>query len=110
MVEIIVYKNRADEVVSFQVHGHAGYADQGQDIVCSAVSVLTLNTVNSISHLLGIKLEPTSDLGILECHFPKQQDLLQQEKMQLLLQSMVLGIQAIKDNYSEYIEYKTKHV
>ena len=27
--------------------GHAGYAEEGQDIVCAAVSALVINTVNS---------------------------------------------------------------
>ena len=110
MVTIIVCKNSKEEVIALRVNGHAGYAEQGQDIVCSAVSVLTLNTINSISHLLGIKLLPESKVGLLECKFPEQEDEKLQEKMQLLLKSMLLGVQAIKDNYSDYIKFEMKYV
>lgn len=108
MVIVTISRNKKDEVEFLQVHGHAGYADRGQDIVCSAVSVLTLNTVNSISHLLGITLYPTSKDGVLECRFPTQSDDLLHSKMHLLLNSMLLGIKAIKDNYGDFVEIKFK--
>ncbi len=43
----------------FQVSGHAGYDEPGKDIVCSAVSALTINTVNALEEL-------TSDSVIVE--------------------------------------------
>ncbi len=47
MIKIIVYKELED-YVGLRLMGHAGYADAGYDIVCSAISVLTINLVNSI--------------------------------------------------------------
>ena len=32
----------------FHVKGHAGYAEEGSDIVCSAISVLTTTCVNAL--------------------------------------------------------------
>ena len=49
MIEIeieIQRKNR--QYRGFLCEGHAGYAQEGYDIICSAVSVLTVNAVNSI--------------------------------------------------------------
>ena len=40
-------------------NGHAGYAEEGQDIICAAVSALIVNTVNSVETL-------TEDLIISE--------------------------------------------
>ena len=56
MITIIVdYKSVEDKTIS-QVHfsGHAGYADIGHDIICSAVSVLLLTAINSIEEIVGI--------------------------------------------------------
>ena len=39
---------RKKECTGFQTEGHAEYADPGQDIVCAAVSVLIINTMNAI--------------------------------------------------------------
>ena len=44
MISVTVYKDRNNHYTGFRCDGHAGYAELGEDIVCSAVSVLTLNT------------------------------------------------------------------
>ena len=36
------------EYISVESDGHAGYAEEGQDIICAAVSALIVNTVNSV--------------------------------------------------------------
>ena len=48
MVRVTILKDQKDICRGFETSGHAGYADKGQDIVCAAVSVLTINTVNSL--------------------------------------------------------------
>ena len=47
MITIKVSKKNGS-YVDFVSKGHAGYAEEGYDIVCAAVSVLIINTVNSI--------------------------------------------------------------
>ena len=44
----ITVKKRNGNYLEFVSKGHAGYAEEGQDIVCAAVSVLVINTVNSL--------------------------------------------------------------
>ena len=41
--------NSRQKQVNFVVTGHAGFADYGYDIVCSAVSVLLMHTANHLS-------------------------------------------------------------
>ena len=41
--------------------GHAGYDDIGKDIVCAAVSVLVINTLNSIERFTDDKTSCVSD-------------------------------------------------
>ena len=48
MIRVTIYKNEKHECVGFKALGHAGYSENGQDVVCAAVSVLTINTVNAI--------------------------------------------------------------
>ena len=48
MTKVTIYKNDMNECVGFRAYGHAGYAEEGQDVVCAAISVLTINTMNSI--------------------------------------------------------------
>ena len=44
MISVTVYKDKNNHYTGFRCDGHAEYAEPGEDIVCSAVSVLTLNT------------------------------------------------------------------
>ena len=41
MVSVDLFKNRQGMITGYKVSGHAGFAEEGSDIVCSAVSALT---------------------------------------------------------------------
>ncbi len=47
MTEITFFK-RNGVYYGFKESGHAGYADAGQDIVCAAISAMTMLIVNTI--------------------------------------------------------------
>ncbi len=40
---------------SFKVQGHSGFAEEGADIVCAAVSSAAIMTANTITEILGEK-------------------------------------------------------
>ena len=48
MIKIII-KTDEDKIIGYNVFGHANFAPKGKDIVCSAVSSITQNS------LLGFK-------------------------------------------------------
>ena len=54
MTKVTIFRNFKNECVGFDAFEHAGYAEEGEDIVCAAISVLTINTMNAIE---GISLE-----------------------------------------------------
>ena len=41
-------KVNLETITGFRTEGHAEYAEYGQDIVCAAVSILVMNTMESI--------------------------------------------------------------
>lgn len=53
----------------FKVEGHALFANYGSDIVCSAVSAITIGTINEIIRLSNeenIILDTNEDEGIID--------------------------------------------
>ena len=48
MISVTVYKDKNTHYTGFRCDCHAEYAEHGEDIVCSAVSVLTFTTCNAI--------------------------------------------------------------
>lgn len=91
---------------SFTCSGHAEYDDMGKDIVCSAVSILTINTANAIEKLTENKLKG-SDVDHLSWQFVNIPD----EKAELLMDTMLLGLKEIEKNYgNEYLKVLIEEV
>jgi uncharacterized protein YsxB (DUF464 family) len=99
-----------EHIHSFKVKGHAMYADPGQDIVCAGVSAVTVGTVNAVEALLGFEMQAHMKDGFLQAEVPKDLDSQKQEKLQLLLESMVVMLQTIENMYSDYIQVKQSKV
>ena len=68
MINITV-KKRKGSYLDFLSKGHAGYAEEGQDIVCAAVSALIITTVNSLEKFTEEQLEAEADEGYVSIHF-----------------------------------------
>ncbi len=108
MINIIFYRKSDGTYKGFGMSGHAMFAKYGKDIVCSAVSVLAINTVNSVSELTNNKFDiEKSKSGNLKFKFTSDPD----EKGQLLLESLALGILGIEEEYgSKYLQVNFKEV
>ncbi|MBR6399876.1 MAG: ribosomal-processing cysteine protease Prp [Firmicutes bacterium] len=75
--------------------------DHGDPIVCSGVSVLTMNTVNSLEALLGV--EPYAEIDDSgEIYFTVSE--YRDDKVQLLLKTLELGLRSIEEEYSDDIK------
>ena len=48
MIQITIYKKPDNQYKGFQVIGHADSVEEGADLVCCSVSVLTINLVKYI--------------------------------------------------------------
>ncbi|MDT2829883.1 ribosomal-processing cysteine protease Prp [Vagococcus carniphilus] len=90
-------------IVSFEMTGHADFAEEGSDIVCAAASSLALNAVNSIEELAGYQPIVTIDDGYL--YFEVLSDLSEKQKevTDILLKSLLIGLKGIEEEYSPYI-------
>ena len=107
MTEVFVKKEN-DRVISVDSTGHAGFAKRGKDIVCSAISVLMINTVNSIKCFTEDEIEVESDQksGKLSILLPKEYS----EKTDLLLKALFLGLSGIEEEYPENFRLYTEEV
>ena len=108
MIKVTVYQNQDDVIYGFYMEGHAGFAEFGSDIVCSAVSALVINTMNSIDKFTDDKFDESVH---------KKDDVVSffivskpvSTSAELLLKSLVLGLGAIQSEYGKkYIRIKIK--
>lgn len=100
MTEITIYKNKAGEYRKFTCDGHASYADYGQDIVCAAISVLVINTVNALDEITKEPIEVDADekSGRINCTFLRHP---LRETSVALMDSLVLGLSRIEAQYGK---------
>ena len=108
MVSVMISKQAADiKQISFD--GHAGSEEAGQNSVCAAVSVLAINTFNSIERFTddAFSVEAAEDGGHLVMSFSEKLS----DRAQLLIDSMLLGLGEIQKQYGdEYISLEIKEV
>ncbi len=110
MIDVLIYTDPENEYVAFRMKGHAGYAEYGKDIVCSAVSVLVINTVNSIEEFCpdGFRYDMEEEKDIVTFEITTSPV---SASAQLLLKSLVLGLNAIESEYGKKhvkVHYKKK--
>ena len=100
MTKITFHRTRAGEYQGFICEGHAGYAGYGEDIVCAAISVLIINTINSLDEITGEKMDVTTDedSGTIRCFFTDQP---LKETSGVLMDSLVLGLTHIEEQYGK---------
>lgn len=100
-----------DEVIlSFEITGHAGYAEAGEDIVCAAVSVLAIETVNSIdkmvSHQMTVK-EANDEGGYLFAKIKPNLSAEQAQVTQILLKHLYFSLEDVANTYPDYVTIET---
>ena len=110
MTKVIFRKTRQGEYRELECRGHAGNAESGRNIVCAALSVLVINTVNSLEELCGLPIKPKredKERGLLVFRFPEGMD----ERAVLLLDSLALGCVSIEKEYGKkYCKVKFEEV
>ena len=97
MIKVTAKKNADGIYNRVCLKGHAGYAECGFDIICSAVSVLVINTVNSIEQFTEDAFVVEQDEKTDRFEFYITSDI--SHETELLMKSLILGLQGIEEEY-----------
>jgi uncharacterized protein len=103
MIKISIKTDTEKIYSGFRVEGHAGYLDEGQDIICAAVSMLVINTINSIETFTKdvFEVHTEEEIGLIELKMMSEVS----DEAKLLLDSLFLGFRVIKEEYgNDFIE------
>ena len=105
MIHVEIVRAADGSIKGFSCEGHAGAAAKGKDVICAAVSMMVINTVNSIEAFLPedlkkMTVESDGVKGRISCGFSE----LPSKEAGLLLNSMYLGLKTIEEDHKgEYI-------
>ncbi len=108
MIEVEAYR-QSDCWQGFRLSGHAESGPYGYDIVCAAVSALSLSVVNNVKRILDVELIIQADQdqgGYLEFYRPENLSADQQDQLQLLFEHLYWSLYDIEDEYPKFIKIK----
>ena len=115
MTTVTILKDKGGSYRGFICMGHAGYARKNifgkpePDVLCAAISALSIATNNALEALAGEKIQETvnEETGFFKCDFES----VLQEKSVFLMDSYVYALENLSKEYGEqYLQVKFEEV
>lgn len=103
MVKVTVRRDPSGSIRSFTVQGHTGYAAEGRDIVCAAVTALAQTAVLGLRRVARLEPEVFLDEGFLECRLPPG---VGNTAADAILETMALGLVDIGKDYPGHVRVR----
>ena len=105
MTRVTLYRGSDGNLCGFECKGHAGYAREGSDIVCAAVSALSITCANSLQSVAGIAPQTAEKDGYLTVRVSPEQ---QNRDVQVIFRVFEQGIRDIAASYPKHIVFTTR--
>jgi len=93
-----------ERITGFSVSGHSGYAEEGSDIICAAISAIVTMAEATINEVCGAKakVRVKNEDARVTLMLPTSCD--EEETVQAVLAGMMLTLCSMRDDYPDYIE------
>ncbi|MDX8364061.1 ribosomal-processing cysteine protease Prp [Cytobacillus sp. IB215665] len=104
MINVKIDRANDGTIQSFTMSGHAYQAAHGQDIVCAGASAVSIGTINAIYALTNTEPIIQQQDGYLYCEVPSNINKVVADKIQLLLEGMLVSLKSIEQEYGDYIK------
>ncbi|WP_318615173.1 ribosomal-processing cysteine protease Prp [Sporosarcina sp. YIM B06819] len=104
MIKIIINEQSSGHIHSFEMKGHADFAEHGKDLVCAGASAVSFGAVNAIIALTGKNpdIHQGTDGGYLKVIIPENDE--KDYDIQLILKAMIVSLQTIEQDYGQHIK------
>lgn len=103
MTAIRFYRTSHGGFIGFSVIGHTGSRPSGEDIVCAAVSAISITAVNALEVIAQIGATPYVSDGVLHVRFRTNISQKKWAKAQIILRTAWLGLSEIATMYPQYV-------
>lgn len=101
MIKVKIERDEGGHITRFYGSGHANFRRKGEDIVCASVSVLLQTTSLGLKDYLNLKVVAIKRDGFLDVSIKGYES---QEKADVILETMVLGLKAVENSYPGYLK------
>lgn len=91
---------KGDSFTGFKITGHSGFAEEGEDIVCAAVSSAAYMAANTITDVIGDNAETEVRDGYLSLVSDGHGE------TQTILKGLEIHLNSLAEDYPNYIKIK----
>ena len=113
----IVFFRSGGVYYGFEEQGHTGYASAGEDILCSALSAMTMLVINTIEVAYSSDVEYTVDEGATHIMVRSKSALLEfeeDERKRYAISGLFLSyfyqLNELREEYYDYLDVEVKDI
>ena len=101
----VTFHSEGSRIVGFEVKGHSGYAPEGEDIVCAAVTSAVRLTECAINDVLGLEagVRVKPDKALISLKLPNGLGQQNESTCQTLLTALMLHLSQLQEEYPDHI-------
>ncbi len=103
MIKAVITRDLSGSIKSLRINGHSGYAEAGQDIICSAVSVSAYTAAGALGDLAGLAGCYIEDDGEIVISLPQDMTEQQRATAGIILETTAIGLKQIELSYGKYV-------
>lgn len=110
MVNVNICRDKAGNIKKFVVKGHAGFAREGKDIVCAAVSAVAYTAAGALGDLIGIKDFFEERHGFMTCSIDVDISPELKHDAGIIMASAEIGFKQIELAYPRHVKVMDEEV
>jgi len=99
-------RRKNGKIIKVACDGHTDYGEEGEDIVCAALSSIVQTAVLGLMAVARIDVSYKVDAkeGLLELTLPEKLTDAERNNADMILETMFLGIADLNSEYGKYIK------
>ena len=99
----VTFRMEGDRITGFTVQGHSGYAEEGSDIVCAAVTSAVRLTECAVNDILGLEASVRVKEESVSLKLPGGLGETNESTCQTLLTALMVYLTQLHEEYPENI-------
>ncbi len=105
MIQVKIKQTRGEDILDMKISGHADYDKTGKDLVCAAVSAISVGGLNALADIVGYTIKDVMEPGYVSIEVLKIHPI-----QQIILKTLLSQFMTISITYGEYIQIEKQEV
>lgn len=108
MITVVIRRDRSGDICSITADSHAGFAEEGSDIICAGVSTLIYTAIGAMEELCGadgfyqvIPANDSDSIPYAQIRLPDFEEDEKRRTAQIILRTVEVGLMQLETAVSE---------